>query len=172
MGKTTKKCLVFLDHNSSAHKAPNPVQPRLIVIATIIMIKILFLADHWCNLNPNNNTTDSLLNYKLQQNPMSRTSCKELITELNENDHVLCGRSGRISSYPGNVQFWQFCRHYHSFYISDKTKKTDKIKIISTIIEAMHNMMSPSTTRRFLEEDMQKDDWFKIDNEKAKRKTG
>ena len=36
----------------------------------------------------------------------------------------------------------------------------------------MHNMMSPSTTRRFLEEDMQKDDWFKIDNEKAKRKTG
>lgn len=99
---------------------------------------------------------------------MSRKSCRELITELNEND-VLCGRGGRINSYPGNVQFRRFCRDYHSVYISDETKKTDKIKITSTIISAIRNM-SPSG--RFLEEDPQQNGWFEIDDEKAKRKTG
>ena len=61
---------------------------------------------------------------------------QELVTELNDND-VLCGRGGRINNYPGNVQFREICRQYQGIYISDATKKKDKIKITSKRGEAM-----------------------------------
>mmetsp|Transcript_22445 Transcript_22445/g.26003 ORF Transcript_22445/g.26003 Transcript_22445/m.26003 type:complete len:558 (+) Transcript_22445:161-1834(+) len=89
-----------------------------------------------------------------------------IIQEPNRND-VLSGRGGRINAHPGNVQFRDLVKQYRGVYLSNDTKKLDKVKIATKIVNIIR-CLEPSG--RFLKEE--KGGWIEIGDEKAKKKAG
>lgn len=91
-----------------------------------------------------------------------------LIVDINNND-VLAGRGGRINSHPGNIQFRELVHKHKHQYLSQQTKKLEKVKIANLIVQTIRNMDPPG---RFLKEDNTSNCWVEIGDEKARKKAG
>lgn len=88
------------------------------------------------------------------------------IKDPGRND-VLSGRGGRINAHPGNVKFRELVKEYRPIYLSNETKKLDKVKIAARIVEIIR---SSDPSGRFLKEE--KGAWTEIGDEKARKKAG
>ena len=89
-----------------------------------------------------------------------------LIQEPHRND-VLSGRGGRINAHHGNVKFRELVKEYRPVYLSNETKKLDKVKIASRIVTIIRSLDPPG---RFLKEESKA--WVEIGDEKARKKAG
>ena len=89
-----------------------------------------------------------------------------IVLEPNKND-VLSGRGGRINAHPGNVQFRDLVKQYRGIYLSPETKKLDKVKVATKLVDIVRSMDPPG---RFLKED--ENGWVEIGDARARKKAG
>ena len=89
-----------------------------------------------------------------------------IVLEPNKND-VLSGRGGRINAHPGNVQFRDLVKQYRGIYLSPETKKLDKVKVATQLVDIVRNMDPPG---RFLKED--ENGWVEIGDARARKNAG
>ena len=112
------------------------------------------------NTTNNNNNTPSLkkaLEKKKVGNSTSKSkpTAAAIIKHNNNNititpqsNDVLSGRGGRINSHPGNIQYRKLVSTYKHTYANPQTKKVDKSKIASRIVEQIREIGG-----RFLKEE-------------------
>ena len=89
-----------------------------------------------------------------------------IVLEPNKND-VLSGRGGRINAHPGNVQFRDLVKQYRGIYLSPETKKLEKVKVATKLVDIVRSMDPPG---RFLKED--ENGWVEIGDARARKKAG